>query len=315
MRDLPPEDLAPRFDRPVPPGGYAWWYLDAISEDERHALTVIAFVGSVFSPYYYWSGRHDPESHSSLNVGIYGPGARWAMTERPRKVIARDAASFTIGPSAMRWEGDRLVVDIHETAFPTLRPVRGRVTLHPDVIAAREVTLDPAGRHRWRVVAPSARVEVELERPALRWSGHGYLDHNAGDEPLEAGFKRWDWSRVAASGGDPFVLYDATFRGGGERALALSFAKDGAVSEREVPPPAPLGRSLWTVRRGTRADAGSTPLIERDFVDSPFYTRSLLRTSVDGQPATGVHESLDLDRFSSPIVKAMLPFRMPRVWW
>ena len=42
----------PRFDQAVPPGGYAWWYVDALSDDGRHALTIIAFIGSVFSPYY-----------------------------------------------------------------------------------------------------------------------------------------------------------------------------------------------------------------------------------------------------------------------
>ena len=44
-----------RFDTPVPDGGYAWWYLDALSDDGRHGLTVIAFIGSVFSPYYAWA--------------------------------------------------------------------------------------------------------------------------------------------------------------------------------------------------------------------------------------------------------------------
>ena len=44
------------FDQPVAPGGYAWWYVDALSDDGRHGLTIIAFVGSVFSPYYAWSG-------------------------------------------------------------------------------------------------------------------------------------------------------------------------------------------------------------------------------------------------------------------
>ena len=42
--------------------------------------------------------------------------------------------------------------------------------------------------------------------------------------------------------------------------------------------------------------------------DTPFYSRS--RIEVPGGLA--VHESLDLDRFSSPVVRAMLPFRMPR---
>ena len=44
----------PEFDWPVPPGGYCWWYVDATSDCGQFALTVIAFVGSVFSPYYHW---------------------------------------------------------------------------------------------------------------------------------------------------------------------------------------------------------------------------------------------------------------------
>ena len=40
----------PCFDQEVAPGGYAWWYVDAISDDRQHGLTVIAFIGSVFSP-------------------------------------------------------------------------------------------------------------------------------------------------------------------------------------------------------------------------------------------------------------------------
>ena len=40
------------FDAAVPSGGYRWWYLDGLSDDGRHGLTIIGFVGSVFSPYY-----------------------------------------------------------------------------------------------------------------------------------------------------------------------------------------------------------------------------------------------------------------------
>src|SRR5579883_2096516 len=44
-----------RFDGPVPDGGYVWWYLDALSDDGVFGLTAIAFLGSVFSPYYAWA--------------------------------------------------------------------------------------------------------------------------------------------------------------------------------------------------------------------------------------------------------------------
>ena len=45
------------FDQPVAPGGYAWWYVDALSDDGLHGITLIGFIGSVFSPYYAWARR------------------------------------------------------------------------------------------------------------------------------------------------------------------------------------------------------------------------------------------------------------------
>ena len=48
-------DFGLQFDRPVPKTGYAWWYVDAVSDDGEHAIVLITFVGSVFSPYYAWT--------------------------------------------------------------------------------------------------------------------------------------------------------------------------------------------------------------------------------------------------------------------
>ena len=93
-------DGAPRFDQPVAPGGYLWWYVDALSDDGRHGLSIIAFVGSVFSPYYAWArsrngGVADPENFCAINVALYGAaGKRWTMTERGRSSVRRSAASL-----------------------------------------------------------------------------------------------------------------------------------------------------------------------------------------------------------------------------
>ena len=56
-------------DGSVAPGGYRWWYIDAVSDDGLHGLTLIAFVGSVFSPYYAWSGRADPRAEDGEPPG------------------------------------------------------------------------------------------------------------------------------------------------------------------------------------------------------------------------------------------------------
>jgi carotenoid 1,2-hydratase len=47
--------------------------------------------------------------------------------------------------------------------------------------------------------------------------------------------------------------------------------------------------------------------------DAPFYTRSLIDASIGERRGLMVHESINLRRFVSPVVQAMLPFRMPRL--
>jgi carotenoid 1,2-hydratase len=303
-----------RLDSPVPSGGYAWWYVDGLSDDGRHAITLIAFVGSVFSPYYAWARRRGAplaEDHCALNVALYGAGRRgWACTERGRGAIARSAARYEIGRSAISWDGNALTIDIDEVACPLPRRLHGRVRLHPRALPGRSFALDAAGRHRWHPVAPSARIEVEMTSPALRWSGAGYFDSNDGDEPLERAFSSWTWSR-ASHGGDAVILYDAERRTGGPLNLALRFDARGGMREIPAPPVARLPTSLWRVPRATRSQDGRAGVIDT-LEDGPFYARSLVSTRLDGAEIRAMHESLSLDRFAAPWVQALLPFRMPR---
>jgi carotenoid 1,2-hydratase len=153
--------------------GYAWWYLDALSDDGRHGLTIIAFLGSVFSPWYAWARRRpggaDPMEHCAINVALYGERGRWAMTERPAAAVERGPDHLRIGPSALHWDGDSLLVSVKEVAAPVPKRLRGEIRLRPAAaINGRGFILDPAGRHRWQPIAPAARVEVAMEQPALR---------------------------------------------------------------------------------------------------------------------------------------------------
>ena len=51
----------------------------------------------------------------------------------------------------------------------------------------------------------------------------------------------------------------------------------------------------------------------RTLEDTPFYARSLIEMADGrGQRVPAVHETLDVPRLVSPLVQAMLPFRMPR---
>lgn len=233
------------------------------------------------------------------------------MTERGRERLSRDASTLAIGPSALRWDGDALVVTIDEVTAPIPSRLRGTVRLTPAALVPESFALDPGSRHRWRPIAPRARIEVAMTDPAVRWSGTGYFDSNCGTEALEDGFARWNWSRAHLKG-DTAVLYDGVRRDGSDFAMALRIGGDGTVERVEAPPPQALPTGLWRMGRATRVDPGDRAEVLRTWEDAPFYIRSTLSTTLFGERCDAVHESLSLDRFRMPLVRAMLPFRMPR---
>jgi carotenoid 1,2-hydratase len=234
------------------------------------------------------------------------------MTERGARRVERSETALRIGPSALRWDGTTLTLDIEEVGAPLPRRIVGRIRVHADAWLADSIPLDAAARHMWRPIAPCARVEVAMTHPASRWQGSGYLDMNHGTSGLEHDFARWHWSRARTGAGSATVLYDVTRRDGSAVSLALRFRPDGSAAGPIEPPPLrALPRSAWRVARSTRADDGAAA-VRATLEDGPFYARSLLDVAIGGERVAAVHESLDLDRFASPWVQAMLPFRMPR---
>jgi carotenoid 1,2-hydratase len=234
------------------------------------------------------------------------------MTERGRGAIERAPDSLQIGPSSLRWDRGSLVIDIEERTAPWLRRLSGTIRVTPTGGAGPSLLLEAGGRHIWQPIAPQADIEVTLNRPDLRWGGKAYLDSNHGDEPLQAGFRRWSWARAHLSR-RTVILYDVEDRGGSRRSHALRLESSGQAELLDPLPQADLPRTGWRLDRPTRADVGSSPSVTKTLEDGPFYARSLLSTKLYGEPAEAFHECLDLDRFSSPLVRAMLPFRMPRV--
>lgn len=268
----------------------------------------------MFSPYYKRSGRGDPLNHSSLNVALYGPQHRWVMTERGSGAVERDASNLVIGPSAVRWDGEALTIDIDEgdtrLFVPWQRQVRGRVRVFPEALNRVAFALDAQENHIWHCLAPRARIEVEMDSPGISWSGKAYLDHNRGAEPLEKGFNTWHWSRAHLSEG-ALVCYEGERGDGSLFASALRFDRAGVPEPVDLPPIARLPRTKWHVDRRTRSDIGVAE-VRRTWEDTPFYARSELASRFLGEEVVAVQESLDMQRFSSPLVQFMLPYRMPR---
>jgi carotenoid 1,2-hydratase len=289
--------------------------VDALSDDERHGLSIISFVGSVFSPYYRFARRKtpaDPRNHIAINVALYGAGGhRWTMTERGQRELHQTADTFQIGPSSLTWDGNGLTFDIDEITVPIPSRLKGRVRVLPAGINRQAFALDCKGEHHWRPIAPVSRVEVQFEN-GPKWSGNGYFDWNSGVVPLEDSFRRWDWSRASDANGAT-IFYDVTLKDGQDEGLSLFIRPDGTIEECEPPALCPLPRApIWRMQRGTRSEGGAGGRIVKTLEDTPFYARSIVASRVAGRPVTAMHESLSLERFVSPVVQLMLPFRMPR---
>jgi carotenoid 1,2-hydratase len=231
------------------------------------------------------------------------------MTERSRAQLTQSRDTLAVGPSAMRWDGDALVIDINEISVPIPRKVKGVVRLYPEQVSTTAFGLHEDGQHLWHPIAPRARVEVQMDSPGINWSGSGYFDSNFGREPLEAGFREWQWSRAHLKDGVA-VMYEGERRDGSDFAMALRYDRQGNWHDAELPPSARLPTTGFGMPRRTR---GRDASVVKTWENAPFYSRSALSSELYGERVRAVHESLSMDRFVSPITQLMLPFRMPRI--
>lgn len=246
-------------------------------------------------------------------MALYGAGARrWTMTERGKQSMQRSASEFVIGPSRLHWDGDSLRIHIDEVGMPLPQRVRGEVRVWPQGLCNFVTALDDGGRHRWGPIGPVSRVEVNLDRPGMRWSGHGYFDANEGDEPIHRPFVEWDWSRSAMADGSTAVIYDVRQKSGRDRVVAQRFAADGSSTAFTPPPRQALPGTAWGIPRSMRSEAGPPARVLQTLENTPFYVRSVLDSSLLGERVTSFHETLRLPRVAAWPVRLMLPFRMPR---
>jgi len=213
------------------------------------------------------------------------------MTDRGRSALRQTEDTFTVGPSSLHWDGTDLIIDIDEiSAPPIISRVRGQIRVTPKAITSKELLLTDDGAHVWRPFAPISDISVDLDASGWQWSGHGYFDSNFGTRALEQDFSFWTWGRFPTSDG-AICIYDAERRDGTTLDSAIEFTPDGGVGYCDAPPRTSFKRSLWQVRRETRADVGTTPRQVLPMLDvSSGKTSGFIRaTLMFSAPATVTH--------------------------
>ena len=133
-------------------------------------------------------------------------------------------------------------------------------------------------------------------------------------ETIAQACREWDWSRSQLADGSTAVSYDVqdgpAHASEDARLLALRFGRDGRVTPFDAPPRQPLPGTAWRIDRRMR---GPSPArVTHQLEDTPFYQRCVLESELMGEPVTSFHETLNVPRLVSPVVQAMLPWRMPR---
>ena len=168
------------------------------------------------------------------------------------------------------------------------------------------------GTHVWRPFAPTAEIDVDLNKPEWQWTGHGYFDANFGTRALEQDFDYWTWGRFPLKTGTS-CFYDLELRNNEQYQFGFHFESDGIPSDiTDAPKNKRFSRSLWGIRRETRCDKEYKPRQEKSLLDAPFYSRATVSTRIKGIKTIGVFEALDLRRFRNPLLMFMLAVRVPR---
>ena len=287
------------------------------------------FVGSVFSPAYRKARQQDrvparAENHAAVNLAIYGEDRRsssWVFSEY-KDSLERSADGLGLGRNSIEWQGDELVIRIDDQRPWSQGRVQGEIRVQARRRFAPCIDLAGNGEHEWFPVSPASPATVRMSKPGLSFEGTAYHDVNRGTRALERDFVEWDWSRLTpGTHGTPsstsgVITYDVVTRDQPDTHHRRAFAFDDDHGLRKVDTAGTKlldgGRAFWGVSRRPVGDEGSLPQHRRTLEDSPFYTRSLISTTMHGRPYHGVHESLRLDRFVEPVVQCMLPFRIRR---
>ncbi|SHF67130.1 hydroxyneurosporene synthase [Fodinibius roseus] len=214
-----------------PPGGYEWWYFDALSDDGRYSFVAIFYEGNPFSTRYIkaleektgpaspassstsTSSGPMPSEYPAVSISVYDQGepVYYSFTEYDATdcIFSEERPLVEIGPHRMKGSrtGGQLLYSLSlNEELPSGDRLRAELTFDsPAVTDLFEDTEDhsPAGHH-WNLVQPLADVSGTIEIGAagkgaedrtVAFRGEGYHDHNRGDEPMREEFTDWYWGR------------------------------------------------------------------------------------------------------------------------
>jgi len=199
------------------PGGYEWWYFDAIDTHSGYSLVVIFYQGNPFSNRYIRardkSGNDDkalPANFPAVSISVYKEQhpVYYSFTEfdKENARFSEKVPSVSIGGHSFELDdsGDLLSYSLKlSEELPSGDYIEASLNFESPHRSVPFEGGDTGSRgHTWNLVQPRADVEGRIQLflgPDLQhdvtFRGKGYHDHNTGQEPMKDEFKDWYWGR------------------------------------------------------------------------------------------------------------------------
>lgn len=196
------------------PGGYEWWYFDALSDDGRYSFVIIFYEGNPFSTRYnarlLEGDRPLPSEYPAVSISIYEDASPiyYSFTEfEPADChFSEEHPKVKMGSHTLQGavdEGGLHYSLCLNESLPSGDAIEAELTFNsPATNELFEHGHSQESGHLWNLVQPRARVkgtftlESEAEEPRqISFEGTGYHDHNTGREPMREEFTDWYWGR------------------------------------------------------------------------------------------------------------------------
>lgn len=288
------------------PGGFAWWYADALDADHT-GFVLIGSWGLPFLPGYASADRRDKAppalARPSLNLAFYEKGVPvlYLLQEYPEQRASCGTTHWRFGESTLRLESGALQLDLNVRLPGSTERLRGSLRLEGPRMRQVNGEVDKSdASHGWTPVLGPCQAYADLRHGTRRFAfaGPGYADRNEGTLALHRlGLDHWVWAR-GTFGDETRVAYVLWPHQGDPLAYGVQIGSDGrAEVHRAEVSTTPMRRSLWGPRPYAQLDLtvdGQPFLALRNEVpvdDSPFYARTLGHMiHPDGRRAPAISE-------------------------
>jgi len=200
----------------LPPGGYEWWYFDAIDQVNGYKCVIIFYRANPFSLDYIKALATNTtikgEDYPAVSISIYDGNETiyYSFTEfEPEDYhFIESPLEVRIGGHSLKQivEDGKLKYLLHlDEQLPGGDGINGQMVFEStqetlQLESAKETA--KVHEHTWNLTQPRARVSGTLilepfngNSKKINWEAIGYHDYNTGREPMKNGFDRWYWGR------------------------------------------------------------------------------------------------------------------------